>query len=187
MLVPFSMNGWGGYVGRVKINFYIVVKGRGFWRPHPRMKKFGFGCKPCGADGPEAWAEAKKWDARWQEFRRGGQKAPVDLSNLSRDEAVAARRYPSGSIGSGFQRYIVTAEWKGKALSTRHKIWWPAWYRIEAMWGDVAPDTVTFEQLSAWRQLLEDQRGLDTAHKTIKIWRALWNVLVAMKIARGED
>lgn len=55
------------------------------------------------------------------------------------------------------------------------------------MWGDVAPDSITFEQMSWWRSALEDQKGLDTAHKTIKVWRALWPVMKAMKIARGED
>jgi len=52
---------------------------------------------------------------------------------------------------------------------------------------DVAPDSITFEQMSAWRVELERLFGLDVAHKTIKIWRAIWNVLVAMKIAHTED
>jgi Copper chaperone PCu(A)C len=27
-------------------------------------------------------------------------------------------------------------------------VWWPAWFRIRNMWGDVAPDTISFEQMS---------------------------------------
>jgi hypothetical protein len=41
--------------------------------------------------------------------------------------------------------------------------------------------------MSAWRSALVKTRGLDTAHKTLKVWRALWKVMRAMKIARGED
>ena len=45
-------------MGRVKIPYYVVVKGRGYWRPHPRMRTLGFQIVRCGADGPEAWAIA---------------------------------------------------------------------------------------------------------------------------------
>jgi hypothetical protein len=27
-------------------------------------------------------------------------------------------------------------------------IWWPAWFRMREMWGDVAPDTITFEMVA---------------------------------------
>ena len=64
---------------------------------------------------------------------------------LSADDAEATRRYPPGSIGSAFQVYIRTPEWAARALSARSKVWWPAWFRIRDMWGDVAPDTITFE------------------------------------------
>jgi hypothetical protein len=80
--------------------------------------------------------------------RRGEAPPLTDLSKLSTDEAEAARRYPLGSIGTAFQRYIRTAEWSARALSARTKVWWPAWFRIREMWGDVAPDTVTFEMIS---------------------------------------
>lgn len=186
MPAPSSATGWGVSV-RVKIPYYVIDKGRGYWRPHPRMKVFGFECVPCGPDGPDAWAVAAKWNERWQAFRRGEQVAPIDLTKLDRDQAETARRYPSGSVGAGFQRYVRTDEWKNKALSTRNKVWWPNWFRIRDMWGDVAPDTITFEQMSAWRSKLAELCGPDVAHKTIKIWRALWKILTAEKIARGAD
>jgi hypothetical protein len=37
------------------------------------------------------------------------------------------------------------------------------------MWGDVDPNTITFEQISLWRSTLERRRGRDVAHKTIKV------------------
>jgi len=45
-------------MGRVKIPYYVLAKGRGYWRPHPRMRAFGFQIVRCGPDGPDAWAIA---------------------------------------------------------------------------------------------------------------------------------
>jgi hypothetical protein len=174
-------------MGRVKIPYYVVVKGRGYWRPHPRMRPFGFQIVRCGADGPDAWALAQSWNERWQAVRNGNAPPLIDPSKLTRDEAEAARRYPSGSVGAAFQVYIRTEEWAAKAYSNRIKVWWPAWYRIREMWGDVAPDTISFEQISRWRAALERKYGRGVAHKTIKVWRSLWTVMLAMKVARTAD
>lgn len=173
-------------VGNIKIKYYVVAKGRGFWRPTPRMKKLGFDDVRCGADSPNAWAIAEQWNVRWQAVMRGDAPAPSEQS-LNRDDAELARRYPSGSVGAGFQAYIRTEEWKAKAESTRNKVWWPAWARIRAMWGDVNPNTIAFDQMSKWRADLERAFGRGVAHKTIKTWRSLWNVLLGLKIARGAD
>lgn len=177
----------GCSVSRVRIPYYVVVGGRGYWRPHPRMRAFGFAIVRCGADGPAAWAIAAAWNQRWQAVRSGDTPPPVDVDRLDREQAEAARRYPPGSIGAAFQVYIRTEEWQNKALSTRQKVWWPCWHRIRDMWGDVAPDSITFEQMSAWRAALERTKGRDVAHKTLKTWRALWTVMRGMKVARGAD
>ena len=29
-------------MGKVKIPYYVVAKGRGYWRPHPRMRRSAF-------------------------------------------------------------------------------------------------------------------------------------------------
>lgn len=164
-------------MGKVKIPYYVVIKGRGYWRPNPRMWKYGFGIVRCGADGPEAWALAQSWNEKWQAVRRGDVPAPVDVSNLTRYQVEATIRYPAGTVGAAFQAYVRTDEWTNKALSTRMKIWWVSWFRIREIWGDVAPDSITFER----------KHGLSAAHKTLKVWRALWVVMRAMKIARGND
>src|SRR5262249_48548952 len=86
-------------MGKVRIPYYVVVKGRGYWRPHPRMKVLGFQIVRCGPDGPDAWAIAQSWSEKWQAVRRGDAPPPVDLSKLSRDQAEAAhaiRRDPWG-------------------------------------------------------------------------------------------
>ena len=70
---------------------------------------------------------------------------------------------------------------------TREKIWWPAWFRIRDMWGDVAPDTITFEMMSRWRAALERKHGRGVAHKTLRVWRTFWKIMLGMKIARTAD
>ena len=174
-------------MGRIKIPYYVVDKGRGYWRPHPRMRALGFQIVRCGADGPEAWALAAEWNKRWQAVRKGEAPPLVNLDQLSRDQAEAARRYPPGSIGAAFQVYIRTPEWAARAYLTREKIWWPAWFRIRDMWGDVAPDTITFEMMSRWRAALEKKHGRGVAHKTLRVWRTFWKIMLGMKVARTAD
>jgi hypothetical protein len=174
-------------MGRVKIPYYVVIKGRGYWRPHPRMCALGFQIVRCGPDGPDAWALADEWNKRWQAVRKGEAGPLVNVDQLSRDQAEAVRRYPPGSVGAAFQVYIRTHEWTARAQLTRDKIWWPAWFRIRAMWGDVAPDTIKFEMMSRWRAALEKKHGRGVAHKTLRVWRTFWKIMLGMKIARTAD
>jgi hypothetical protein len=188
MLPRFLSRGWGDTVGKVRLR-YFVRKESGFcyWRPTRRMRSLGFRLVPLGKDGPAAWAMAEEWNKKWDAVRLGEAPPLIDLSKLSRDEAEAVRRYPAGSIGAAFQSYIRTPEWEAHALSARNKVWWPAWFRIRDMWGDIAPDTITFEMMSQWRASMEKKHGRGVAHKTIRIWRALWTIMLGMKVARGAD
>ena len=174
-------------MGRIKIPYYTAIAGRGYWRPTRKMRSLGFGIVRCGPDGPEAWAIAVEWNKRWQTVRKGEAPPLVDLDRLSRDEAEAARRYPPGSIGAAFQVYIRTPEWAARAPLTRDKIWWPAWFRIRDMWADVAPDTITFEMMSKWRAALEKKHSRGVAHKTLRVWRTFWKIMLGMRIARTAD
>jgi hypothetical protein len=176
-----------GSVASIKIPYFVVINGRGFWRPSAKLKLLGFQDVPCGPDSPVAWAIADKWNQSAAATLSGKQEPPIDLTTLSREEAEAVRRYPRGSVGFAFQTLLRTEEWKTRALSTRTKVWWPAWFRIRAMWGDVDPNTIRFEMMSAWRKQVEDTHGRDVAHKTLKIWRALWKIMRGMKIARDVD
>jgi hypothetical protein len=151
------------------------------------MRALGFQIVRCGPDGPSAWALAEEWNQRWQAVRKGDAPPLVELDKLSRDQAEAARRYPPGSIGAAFQVYIRTPEWATRAYSARTKVWWPAWYRIRDMWGDVAPDTITFEMMSRWRAALEKAHGRGVAHKTLRVWRTFWKIMLGMKVARTSD
>ena len=86
------------------------------------MRDLGFRLVPLGKDGHSAWALAEEWDKRWDAVRREEAPPLLDLSKLSRDEAEAVRRYPSGSVGAGFQSFIRTPEWESHALSSRNKV-----------------------------------------------------------------
>ena len=174
-------------MGRIKIPYYTAIAGRGYWRPTRKMRALGFQIVRCGPDGPEAWTLATEWNKRWQVIRKGEAPALVDLSKASVDEAEATHRYPPGSIGSAFQVYIRTPEWASRAYLSRAKIWWPAWFRIRDMWGDVAPDTITFEMMSKWRAALEKRHGRGVAHKTLRVWRTFWKIMLGMKVARTAD
>jgi hypothetical protein len=60
------------------------------------MRDLGFRLVPLGRGGHSAWALAEEWNKKWDAVRRRGAPPLLDLSKLSRDEAEAVRRYPSG-------------------------------------------------------------------------------------------
>lgn len=168
-------------MGKVKIPYYVVKRGQGFWQPTRSMRVLGFRSVPCGKDGPSAWALAEDWNRRWQATRSGQAPSPAMASadNLSPDKAEELTVYPRGSLGEAFRRYRRTQEWAGKAPRTRED-WWRGWKRIKPLFGDCALHTVTLEVLSDWRKAIEDAVSLQEAHRCMKIWRALWKVSAAM-------
>ena len=157
-------------MGNVKIPYYVVVKGRGYWRPKSKMRALGFERVNCGKDGPSAWAIAETWARRWAQAQRGDYVcAPSDFS----------KTYPAGSIGKSFQRFRRMSEWAKKAARTRED-WERAWQHLEPSLGDILPSTISLEDMSAIRADIEARISLREAHRAIKIWRALWKVAAAM-------
>jgi integrase len=168
-------------VTQVKIRHYVVKRSKGFWQPTAKMRALGFYSVPCGPDGPDAWAIAEEWNARWDKTRRGDapSSAMVSADNLSPDRAEELTVYPPRSLGEAFRRYRRTDEWARKAVRTRED-WWRVWRRIKPVFGDCDPRTVTLEDLSAWRKAIEETVSLREAHRCLKIWRALWKVSAAL-------
>ncbi len=164
-------------MGRVKIRYYSVVRGRGYWQPTAAMRAAGFRPVACGPDGPSAWAAAEKLNAEW-DARDPASTAPA--------KHAAVERWPAGSIGEAFAVYRGTLEWSKKAPRTRED-WERGWRYIGAAFGDYHPDGVTMPLLSAWRQGIEEAVSLREAHRALKIWRALWRVMAALKYTRSED
>ena len=161
----------------MRVRYYSVIKGRGYWQPTAAMRALGFRPTPCGPDGPAAWAKAEElnrgWDARASEAQ-----APEPVPELE--------RWPVGSIGEAFDVYRGTVEWSKKAPRTRED-WERGWRYIGSTFGRVSPASVTMPAISIWRQSIEDDISLREAHRALKIWRALWRVMVALKYAAGDD
>jgi len=175
-------------VGNVKIPYYVVIKGRGYWRPTAKMRGLGFSMVCCGKDGPQAWALAQDWAERWRRFRTGADQAPVAVIDGKRtpDQAESAIVYPRGSLGEAFSRYRKLDAWSlAKKPATRDD-WWRGWKRIKPFFADVRPSTVTLEQIDVWRAHVRDSAGVREAHRALKIWRALWKVAAAMKYCERD-
>jgi Phage integrase family len=166
----------------VKVRHYVVKRnGKGFWQPTKKMKALGFGSVPCGPDGPGAWAIAEEWNRRWDQTRSGQMPSPAIASaqNLSFENSEELTVYPPRSLGEAFRRLRRTPEWSRKAPRTRED-WWRGWKRIKPIFGDVDPRTVRLDDVSAWRQHIEDAVSLREAHRALKIWRALWKAAAAL-------
>ncbi|MGH6836327.1 MAG: hypothetical protein ACREC9_12445 [Methylocella sp.] len=168
-------------MGSVKIPYYVVVKGRGYWRPKQAMRDLGFRRVNCGPDGPAAWTIAAAWALRWAQAKRGEYRPHAPPTAQSR------KIYPPSSVGEAFQRYRRTEEWARKAPRTREE-WERVWARIDPLLGDVAPGTIRMEDMSAIRANVQAKVSLREAHRVVKIWRALWKVAASMGYCdRGAD
>ena len=177
-------------MGNVRIPYYVVRKGRGYWLPSPKMKALGFANVRCGVDGPQAWAIAEQWNKRWQQVRLGDSISPSEAEHrsLSPEKAEELAIYPEGSVGYAFRRYRRTpATWADKAATTRDD-WWRGWKRIKPIFADVDPSTVTPEMMGEWYETIRKSVGLSEAHRALKIWRALWKVMAAFQLCeRHQD
>lgn len=158
-------------MGQVKIPYYTVKKGRGYFEPVGKIKAMGFEARPLGPDGPNAWAEAMRLNDAYQRARRG-----------ETVQVAQERIYPLNSVGWAWQRYRRTDAWRAKAEATRRKDWDWSWKFLEPIFGDVLPSTIQIEEMEAVRAGLLKDRGKHTAHRVIKVWRALWKVMAAMKL-----
>jgi hypothetical protein len=65
-------------VTKIRIPYYVIVAGRGYWRTTPKMQAKGFSTVRRGPDGTAAWAIAENWNRRWQAVRKGEAPAPID-------------------------------------------------------------------------------------------------------------
>ncbi len=164
----------------MKIPYLKTRRSGYYWIPKPEMQAEGFLQKPLGTDLEKARQEALRLYEHWCRYKRGEDTAPN--VKVSRDQATAGKRYPPGSMGEAFQKWIFTKQWADLSPKTRNGEWWPAWrFRIEPVFGRANPRTIGFDALSAWHQAILEDSGLDTAHRAIKIWRRLWKIMAAMQ------
>lgn len=158
---------------RVAIPYLAERKGRFFFEPRGAIRADGFKAEALGSNRDVAEARALEIYQTWQRRRAG-----LD----------PAAKYPVGSVGEAWEKWVATDEWPKLARKTRNGEWWPAWrLRIEPMFGKVAPSTVTYDQVSKWRAAVDQRDGPDAAHRAIKIWRRLWKIMASMKYCRRDD
>ena len=67
----------------------------------------------------------------------------------------------------------------GEKPLVRGKIGIWGWRRIDPIFGDVNPRTISLGDLSRWRSHIARSTSLREAHRALKIWRALWKVVAA--------
>jgi hypothetical protein len=152
-------------MAKIRIPYYRVINGRGFWRPTAEMRDAGLEAVACGPDGPAAWAKAQAQNAAWARLKN----RPVAPSRLA----------PPGSLDEAFRRYRATEEWRSKAPRTQEE-WERAWARIGPIFGPLPPTAVEMEMISRFRAGVERRVSRREAHRCIKIWRALWRVAAAL-------
>jgi hypothetical protein len=170
-------------MGTDEIRYLIFLCGRWRWRPTKTMRTAGFrlvnlskGVIINGQNVPTAddKNQALELNDAWDRHRLGlGPAAPNP-------------KYPHGSLGDAYLRALALRESerrnKGTVWTTeqRSRDDWPrVWKWIEPIFGDVDPKTVTPEQLidpdlPGLRPLVAAKVSETEAHRTIKVWRRLW-------------
>jgi hypothetical protein len=156
---------WVFPMAKVRIPYYRVKRGNGFWEPTREMREAGLEALACGPDGPDAWRKAQERNVAWSVLKK-------------RLHAYASAAILVGSLDEAFRRYRATPEWAAKAPRTREE-WERAWGRIGPIFGDCAPSTVTLDLISHFRAKVERDVSTREAHRCIKVWRALWRVAAA--------
>ena len=155
---------------KIDLPYYVVKKnGRAYWQPDKKLRQMGFRPRALGSAGPKAQAEAQRLYNDMKARKAGliqGEEGP---------------RFPEGSIGHAFERYKNTEAWAAKSVATRAKDWEWSWKFIEPVFGDVDPRTIEVEDVEALYKHIVKTRGVHTGFRVIKVWRALWKVMAAMR------
>jgi hypothetical protein len=173
----------------VAIRYTTVRNGNRFFEPSAAMRRHGFRPKPLGPDGPASRAEGLALYEKWLRIKTARNAAEIDPNaTRTREDVCCMKLFPIGSIGEAWQQWIQSQPWRDLASSTRNKIWWEAWNkRIEPIFGDVDPNSVTMAQVADWRQEIVEASGIDAAHKALKIWRKLWKVMQSLRYTQLSD
>ncbi len=179
-------------MGEDRIRYFRFVSGRWRWRPEKEMRTLGFRLVNMGRGGPELDAKGRPvpsaddkaraiaLNADWDKVRRGLDPAPTKV-------------YPQASVGDGYQRAMAlrAAERKGKGLvwtkdQEKRDDWPRAWRWIEPICGDFSPKMVQPETLLELRSKVGERVSQSEGHRVIKVWRALWKKMAAMRYCERD-
>jgi hypothetical protein len=125
-------------MGKVKIKYYSVRKGRGYWIS--TIDQEGAGARP-------------PFDHPLRSRRSSGmgdcQRVERTLAiGASRTRALTEEHLAEGSVGEGFEKFRRSQTWKDKKRRTR-EYWDRCWRHVASIFGDVSPRTIMFEHLDA--------------------------------------
>ena len=157
-----------------KIRYSRVKNGIRYFEPTPKMRQRGFEARSLGPESALARLTAWKLYEEWIALR----KQPAG--------ETSGPSYPPGSIGWAWERYRRTDAWRAKSKATRTKDWDWAWQFIKADFSDVAPSTVQIEHIELLYSDVLEKKGLHTAHRVIKVWRAFWKVMSSMQLCERD-
>lgn len=193
-------------LGKDTIRYFLYLNGRWRWRPTKAMREQGFGLVTMGKGGPALNAEgdpepaladcqrAISLNAAWDRVRSGQASVPAKTT---------LKVYPEKSVGEAYQRAM---ELRKAERLAKGVIWtkeqesrddWPrAWKWLEPEFGDCDPNTIipehflridpTTGQPAGLMVKIEAKISITERHRTIKVWRALWKRMQAMKLV-GKD
>jgi len=178
------VNGGDATVGKDKIRYLLFKRGYWRWRPRRAPPESGFRDVTLSpglvVDGehvpsPDDVRRAVLLNQDWDRHRKG--LPPLQSSG----------RYPAGSVGDGFERVMRLREaerrdkgivWTGEQTSRDD---WPrAWKHLEPLFADCDPNTITPEIMRQVRADIAQRVSESEAHRTIKVWRALWKKMAAI-------
>ena len=156
---------------RIKLPYYVLRNCRGYFEiGRERAKDTGLlASEPLGEDGPEAWARARRSYEAYLAAR--------DPNNKKR-----LGGYPPGSFGAAWVLWRGTADWTDKAARTREE-YERAWDdHIDPNFGKKQITKITVSDSEAFHRRLQRDISASDAHRTLKIWRALLNMLAKKHI-----
>lgn len=157
--------------------------GKAFWAPGKLADEFGLPRSvPLGDYGPESFKQAIDWNEKLNAAREAKNKG-----------APPARVYPKGTLGSFYERFRGTEAWGQMEPRTRED-YERAWPHIEkrfgqTQWTAISPDDserfhVDIHPAHKNRRDPEGKLKLpwNTAHRVLKVWRALLTGLVKYQL-----
>jgi hypothetical protein len=190
-----------GEMGNDRIRYLVFSKGRWRWQPTNAMREHGFKTIKLSKGGPSFDANGYPAASIADKNRAVGLNADWDAARLGlpvQRPADALTKYPSGSVGDGYQRAMALRK---AARVAAGKVWtveqekrddWPrAWRWLEPEFGDCDPRTIEPEHFLSINERTGEARGLAAKverevsiterHRTVKVWRSLWKRMAAMK------
>lgn len=195
-------------MGTDKIRYLVYSKGRWKWQPTKAMRKKGFGTLNLGAGGPHLDSEGRPAASAEDKTKAIAMNRDWDALRLGlptqRPEGAPAR-YPAGSVGDGYYRAMAlrrAARVQAGVTWTKEQVkadsWPRAWRFLEPEFADCDPKTIEPEhfisidektgEVTGLIPRIEKEVSVTERHLVIKIWRALWNRMVAMKYCEaGAD